>query len=378
MMDKVIFSLLGQPITGTETLLSLGGILLCLLLWRTSFLTAKSSERNRQMDQTLFEMARRSGELAQRLNIMTEVLGSRQSDLAKLFADRLDAVGARVGLGLETSAKTAGEHLGKLNERLAVIDAAQARLTGLAEEVISLKDILSNKQTRGAYGQGRMEAIIRDCLPSCAYAFQATLSNNTRPDCIVRLPGDDRVMVIDAKFPLESFAALKDAASEDARRQAMARVRTDVGKHIRDIAERYFLTGETQDLALLFIPSESLYADLVQHFEDVMQRAHQAHVIIVSPQLLMMAVQLMQAIVRDGLMREQTHIIKIELRHLVEDVSRLTERATKLDQHFKQAQDDVNGILTASAKIDRRGKRIEDLDFSTEPDHDPRLPRAAE
>jgi DNA recombination protein RmuC len=185
-------------------------------------------------------------------------------------------------------------------------------------------------------------------------------------------------MVIDAKFPLESFAALKDAASEEALRQAMARVRNDVGKHIRDIAERYFLPGETQDIALLFIPAESLYADLAQHFEDVMQKAHQAHIIIVSPQLLMMAVQLMQAIVRDGLMREQAHIIKIEVHHLIEEVSRLTQRVNKLDQHFKQAQDDVNGIVASSARIGRRGKRIEDLDFSTEPEKEPRLPKAAE
>jgi DNA recombination protein RmuC len=377
-MDKIIFILFGRPFTGFETLLGAAGISLCILLWLFSFFTAKFSERNRQMGEMLFEMARRSGELAQRLNTMTEVLGSRQSDLAKLFADRLDAVGTRVGLGLENSAKTSGEHLSKLNERLAVIDAAQARLTGLAEEVVSLKDILSNKQTRGAYGQGRMEAIIRDCLPACAYAFQATLSNKTRPDCIINLPGDDRVMVIDAKFPLESFAALKDAANEEARRQAMARVRNDVGKHIRDIAERYFLPGETQDIALLFIPSESLYADLAQHFEDVMQRAHQAHIIIVSPQLLMMAVQLMQAIVRDGLMREQAHIIKIEVRHLVEDVSRLTHRVNKLNQHFKQARDDVSEILASSAKIARRGKRIEDLDFSTEPEKEAQLPKAAE
>ncbi|MEI9916443.1 MAG: DNA recombination protein RmuC [Methylovirgula sp.] len=136
------------------------------------------------------------------------------------------------------------ESLGKLNERLAVIDAAQARLTGLTEEVIGLKDILANKQARGAFGQGRMEAIVRDALPGNAYEFQYTLSNRCRPDCVIRLPGDDRVMVVDAKFPLEAFVALKDAPDAEARKIAATRVRADVGRHIADIKERYFVAGE--------------------------------------------------------------------------------------------------------------------------------------
>src|SRR5208282_1636843 len=167
-----------------------------------------------------------------------EWLGSRQTDLARLVADRLDSVGSRLGTGLENQAQTTAENLGKLNERLAVIDAAQARLTEMTREVVSLKDILANKQARGAFGQGRMEAIVRDGLPANAYDFQFTLSNKTRPDCVIHLPGDSRPMAVDAKFPLEAFSLLKDARSDEARRAAQARVRGDVGKHVKDIAER--------------------------------------------------------------------------------------------------------------------------------------------
>jgi len=320
--------------------------------------------RRRDADEKMNEIARQGAELTGRLRAMSEHLGSRQADLARLVSERLDSVTHRMGQNLEASSQTTGEHLTKLNERLAVIDAAQARLTGLTQEVVGLKDILANKQSRGAFGQGRMEAIIRDCLPPSAFAFQHTLTNRNRPDCIIRLPGDERVMVVDAKFPLESFTALKDAAGEEALKQAMARVRGDVGKHIKDIAEKYFVPGETQDIAVLFVPSESLYADLNEHFEDLIQKAHKSHIIIVSPSLLMMAVQVMQAIVRDANVREQAHKIQDEVRHLVEDVVRLRARVAKLDGHFRQAQEDVAGITTSADKIAKRGERIDLLDFS--------------
>ncbi|MEJ0094420.1 MAG: DNA recombination protein RmuC [Methylocella sp.] len=280
------------------------------------------------------------------------------------MAERLDAVGVRVGVGLESSGKSAGEQLAKLNERLAVIDAAQARLTSLTEEVVSLKDIFANKQARGAFGQGRLEAIIRDALPDSAYAFQHTLSNRTRPDCVIRLPGDPRLMVVDAKFPLEAFAALKSADSEEARKYAAARARVDMGKHIRDIAERYFLPEETQDIAMLFVPSESLYADINEHFDDVVQKAHRMRIIIVSPSLLVMAVQVMQAIVRDAKVREQTHMIQAEVRRLVDDVMRLRARAAKLDAHFQNAQEDVVQLIASADKIAKCGERIDQMDFT--------------
>ncbi|MGD0719893.1 MAG: DNA recombination protein RmuC [Roseiarcus sp.] len=323
--------------------------------------------RQRELEQRMAELARSGAELNGRLQSMAEAFGARQADLARVLADRLDNVSARVGAGLESAAQTTGANLTKLNERLAVIDAAQGRLTNLTLEVVSLKDILSNKQARGAFGQGRMEAIVRDGLPPDAYDFQFTLSNKSRPDCVIRLPGDARLMAVDAKFPLEAFTLFKDARSEDARKAAFARVRADVGKHVRDIAERYLLPGETQDLAVMFVPSESVYSDLVEHFDDVVQKAHRGRVIIVSPSLLMMAIQVMQTIVRDARMRDQAHVIQAEVGKLLEDVRRLAERTARLDAHFRQAQEDVGLIAASSEKIVKRGERIDTMEFSQEP-----------
>ena len=373
-MDKTLFSLFGIPVTGLGLLLAACALALALLIViAVSVLRAGSAraleaalaaERQHEADDKMEELTRLNAELTGRLRSMAEVMTSRQTDLARIMADRLDAVGARVGQGLEQGARSTADHLAKLGERLAVIDRAQEGLTGLTKEMLGLKEILANKQTRGAFGQGRMEAIVRDNLSADAFAFQHVLSNRNRPDCVIRLPGDDRLMVVDAKFPLEAFTAFRAADSDAARKEASARLRNDVGKHIRDIAERYFVPGETQDLALLFVPAESIYADLQEHFDDLVQKAHRARVMVVSPSLLMLAIQVMQSIVRDQRMREQAHLIQTEVRHLLTDVARLRERVGKLDGHFRQAQEDVAQITTSSDKIAKRGERIDQLEFS--------------
>jgi DNA recombination protein RmuC len=369
-MDTILFTAFGAPISALDVAASLVGLAIVLLVasWLSGARArrrdaAEAAARQADLQERLAELARAHAEVTGRLRSMGEILGSRQTDLARFVAEQLESVGARVGRSLEDQSRNASESLGKLNERLAVIDAAQARLTGLTEEVIGLKDILANKQARGAFGQGRMEAIVRDALPANAYAFQHTLSNRCRPDCVIRLPGDERLMVIDAKFPLEAFVALKDAQDNDARKVASARVRTDVGRHIADIKDRYFVAGETQDIAILFVPSESLYADLAEHFEDVVQKAHTNRIVIVSPSLLVMAVQVMQALVRDARVREQAHVIQIEVRRLVEDVTRLRQRVGKLGAHFGQVQEDVAGIVISADKIAKSGERIDLLDF---------------
>ena len=374
-MDKVLIVVGQTPVTALQLLFGAAGLALFLLFGLALSMRRSNrermlegiaaTERQRELDEKIGELNSLSSEMTGRMQTMAEVLSSRQSDLARLMSERLDAVGMRVGQGLESSSKSTADHLSKLNERLAVIDAAQSRLVGLTQEVVGLKDILSNKQARGAFGQGRMEAIVRDGLPTSAYEFQYTLSNRNRPDCIIRLPGDDRVMVVDAKFPLEAFTAFRDAADEIERQAARQRIRNDVGKHVKDIAERYFVPGETQDLAVLFVPSESIYGDLNEHFDDVVQKAHRARILIVSPSLLMLAIQVLQAVVRDARMREQAHFIQVEVRHLLDDVSRLRERAGKLDTHLRQAQEDASGINTSAEKIARRGERIDQLDFSS-------------
>jgi DNA recombination protein RmuC len=386
-MDHTLFFVAGTAITEHQATLGVAGaatLVVCILLVmlargaRTRREDREAAEaRQQDLDLKMAALARSSAELTGRMQTVAEVFGTRQADLARLVAERLDAVGHRLGQGLESSTKASTENLGRLNERLAVIDAAQSRLSDLTQEVLGLKDILANKQARGAFGQGRMEAIIRDALPASAYEFQYTLSNRSRPDCCIRLPGDDRMMVVDAKFPLEAFSALKAAADEAAVKAAMTRVRTDVGKHIKDIADRYFVPGETQDMAMLFVPSESLYAEINETFEDIVERAHRARIIIVSPSLLMMAVQVMQAIVRDARVREQAHMIQNEVRNLVDDVGRLHERIGKLQTHFRQAGDDVAGALVSSEKILKRGERIDAMDFA-EAERTAGLVRAAE
>jgi DNA recombination protein RmuC len=333
---------------------------------RSRRLAAEAAAREAETQARLDEIARAGVELGGRMQSLADVLSSRQADLARVVSERLDTVGARVGAGLELSAKSTGETLTKLNERLAVIDAAQARLAGITQEVVSLREILSNKQSRGAFGQARMEAIVRDGLPPDAYDFQFTLSNKTRPDCVIHLPGDSRPMAVDAKFPLEAFSLLKDARSDDARKAAQARVRADVGKHVKDIAERYLIAGETQETAMMFVPSDSVYSDLVEHFDDVVQRAHRSRIVIVSPSLLMMAIQVMRSVMRDAAMREQAHLIQAEVGKLLDDARRLGERASKLETHFRQAQDDLAGLTTSVEKIAKRGERIVAMEFENE------------
>jgi DNA recombination protein RmuC len=368
----------GVPISVSEALgaalllLAALALMSLIALWRAGAARRRereiADERQEAIEARFAMLAQSSAELSGRIGGMSDWLGSRQTDLARVVADRLDSVGARLGAGLDAQAQTTGENLGKLNERLAVIDAAQSRLSEMTREVVSLKDILSNKQSRGAFGQGRMEAIVRDGLPVGAYEFQFTLSNRARPDCVIRLPGDARLLAVDAKFPLEGFTALRAARDEDARKTAHARVRTDVGKHVKDIAERYLLPGETQDVALMFVPSEAIYSDLVDQFDELVQKAHRARVVIVSPTLMMMAISVAQAILRDARMRDEAHQIQAEVGKLMNDVRLLVERAGKLETHFRQAQEDLAGVGAASARVARRSERIESMDFSREGD----------
>jgi DNA recombination protein RmuC len=387
-MNQIAFVLLDRPVSWAEAALGFAGLTLLLLVlallssWRASrrreIDAAMAAERAREMDDKVAEMNRQQAELAGRMQTMAEILSTRQGDLARIMAERMDGLRQQVGAGLEQNVRQTNESLGKLQERLAVIDNAQKNLTELTGEVVTLKDVLANKQARGAYGQGRMEAIIRDGLPAAFFSFQPTLSTGKRPDCLVTLPGDGRGLVIDAKFPLESFTMLREARGDEAKKQASARVRADVGQHVKDIAERYFLPGETQDMALLFVPSEAIYADLHEHFDDVIQKAHRARVMIVSPSLLALAIQLMQSLVRDARMREEAQVIQSEVGKLLDDVRRLGERVDKLDNHFRQAQDDVSQIKTSAGKVTGRAERIGALEFDDARPNEPALPFAKE
>jgi len=340
-------------------LLALAGLAVLALIVLAVALIMHMKGRRREVEAQATELA----ELKGRLQTFAEISVARQGDVARAVNERLDRMTHRVGSDLNETARKTNESISKLHERLAVIDTAQKNLTDLSTNMVSLQKILGNKQARGAFGQMRMETIVMDGLPKGAYSFQPTLSNGKRPDCLLHMPNTRAGVVIDAKFPLEGFEAFRTARRDEERKEAARRVRVDVARHVEAMAERYFLLGETQDTAILFVPSESVYADLAEHFDDLVQKAHRSRIVISSPNMLMLAVQTMQAILKDVKMREQAHLIQREVARLMEDMSRFTERVLDLQRHFGQANADIEKILTSSERIAARGRKIETLEF---------------
>ncbi|MEM1296811.1 MAG: DNA recombination protein RmuC [Verrucomicrobiota bacterium] len=352
-----------------ELILVIGVVLIVVLLivslaalWRLSGARAKAAgeeaERDREAEMRVADLVRAQAEMQ-----------GRMGTLAEVFNTRLDGMSSQLGQSITQQTQSTHENLAKLQERLAVIDTAQSNIESLATEVVELQNILSNKQSRGAFGEGRMEAIVSDALPHGTFEFQATLSNGSRPDCIVKMPNGAAVLVIDAKFPLESWnairAAHKSGDSEIALRKAAQKFRRDVEFHLKTISEKYLISGETQDTALMFVPSESIFAEIHENFDDLVQKSHKARVVIVSPSLLMLSIQVIQSVLRDTRMREQANVIQTEVIRLLEDVTRLGERVEKLQTHFGQTNKDLEEIVTSAEKIGKRGRRIEELDFGT-------------
>ncbi|MGO7974597.1 DNA recombination protein RmuC [Rhizobium leguminosarum] len=350
-----------------------GGVLAALALLVIVLLLRGAGLRREQAEEASFraeenearmaELLKIQAEMQGRIAAMTEVFGARQSELNQTISQRLDGMSQRVSSTITEQTKSTHENLQRLQERLAVIDAAQNNIQTLAKDVVGLQAILSNKQTRGAFGQSRMETIVADGLPMGAYAFQQTLSNGSRPDCTIRMPNGAPPLVIDAKFPLEAWNAIRDAASPEAGKIAGQQFRRDMEVHIRDISEKYLIQGETQDTAFLFVPSESIFAEIHEHFEPVVQKAHRARIVIVSPSLLMLSIQVIQSVLKDQRMRAQAHLIQGEVAILMDDLSRLDERVRKLQGHFAMAQKDIDMVVTSADKLTRRGARIEALEF---------------
>lgn len=309
------------------------------------------------------DLLRAQADMQGRLAAMSEVFGAKQSEFNQAINQRLDGMTHRIGATITEQTRSTHENLRHLQERLAVIDAAQNNIQNLAKDVVGLQAILSNKQTRGAFGQARMETIVADGLPMGAYSFQPTLSNGSRPDCTIRMPNGSPPLVIDAKFPLEAWNAIRDAGNPEMRKAASQQFRRDLDVHIRDIAEKYLISGETQEMAFLFVPSESIFAEIHEHFESIVQRAHRLRIVIVSPSLLMLSIQVIQSVLKDQRMREQAHLIQGEVLHLMEDLTRLDDRTRKLQSHFLAAQKDVEMILTSADKLTKRGARIEVMEF---------------
>ncbi len=360
-MQDIVFSIAGTTVTGWPLVAGMALALLVAGFVGAALARAGGGESD-EAHERLEALQRAQEETAVRLKTMAEIFGSRQSDLARALTDRLDGLGHRLGQTMNEGTQATHENLRRLAERLAVIDKAERTIGDLTGHVRQLERIFADKQSRGAFGQGRMEAIVRDGLPEGTFAFQATLSNGTRPDCVVRLPNGQPVLVIDAKFPLEAWSRVRAADNAEAAKAAEGQFRRDVMKHVDDLRARYQIPGETQDTTLLFIPSESLFAELHERYEDVVAKALAGRVVFVSPSLLMLSIQLVQSILRDERMREQAHLIQSEVRKLVEDIVRLDERVRALGKHFGQVTNDIDQIVISTDKIARRGNRLESLE----------------
>jgi len=371
--DQTILQLGQTQVSLGEMLIGFAGLLLFgMVLWayfsirsgkERAAREAAAIERAREAEERMAELVKSQNELTGRMQTMSEIFSTRQGDMMRVVNERLEGMSGRIGQSITETTKTTQESLAKLQERLATIDKAQDNIMGLTGQVVELQNILSNKQTRGAFGEGRMQQIVRDGLPQGAYEFQATLNNGSRPDCVIHMPNDTPPLVIDAKFPLESWHRIREAETPGQSKIAAQSFKRDIEVHLKAISEKYLLKGETQDTAFMFVPSESIFAEIHENFEGLVQKAHKSRVVIVSPSLLMLSIQVMQSVLKDVRMREQAHLIQREIVTLMEDVGRLDDRVRKLDGHFRLAQKDVEQILTSSDKVTKRSTKITDLEF---------------
>ncbi len=306
--------------------------------------------------QVLQNMEQRLAEVRQQ---MTDQLheSQRRSTLA------LTEMQERMKESLTGSSEKTTKSLTELQERLATIDKAQTNIEKLSGDVLSLQDILSNKQRRGMFGEIQLTDIVSKALPADSYALQATLSNNRRADCLVHLPNPPGPIVIDAKFPFEAYESYAAADTPQLQQVALRDLGNAVRKHIKDISERYIIEGETADGAIMFLPSEAVYAELHARLPEVVRAGFDARVWIVSPTTCMATLNTMRAILKDARMREQAGEIRKALRLLHRDVEIIGEKAGKLEIHLRQAGDDVSGVLTAATRAGKRADRLDNFDF---------------
>ncbi len=361
---------LNDPVV-IAALAGMGVILLIVILLvaavraagRSARLAEPLARQVSQLGQSVQSLSEGQQQLAGGLNHVSEAQASSQSHMLQLMEKRLSEVSGHMTENLHGSAQRTARSLGELQERLAAIDKAQENITKLSGDVLSLQDILSNKQTRGAFGEIQLTDIVSKALPSDSYTLQATLSNGRRADCLIHLPNPPGPICIDSKFPLEAYEALRRASTDWEVNEAAKFLRNSVRKHIKDIAERYLLEGETADGALMFLPSEAVYAELHANFPELVREGFAARVWIVSPTTCMATLNTMRAILKDARMREQAGAIRRELGLLFSDVERLGTRVENLDRHFNQAAKDIGEIKISAEKAGKRARRLDNFDF---------------
>ena len=345
------------------------GLVLAVLIWWISTLR-KSGQSNGLAEQEMSLLVKQlqalsdgQERLSGGLHHVSEANAKAQTNMLALMEQRLAQVQQQLSENMHGSARRTAQSLGDLQQRLATIDKAQENITKLSGDVLSLQDILSNKQTRGAFGEIQLHDIVIKALPQDSFTMQATLSNGRRADCIIHLPNPPGPIAIDSKFPLEAYEAMRRASTEADLAEAARQFRTALRKHIKDISEKYIIEGETADGALMFLPSEAVYAEIHANFPDLVRESFAARVWIVSPTTCMATLNTMRAILKDARMRAQAGSIRRELGSLYQDVDRLGTRVENLDRHFGQAAKDLSEIKISSEKAGRRARRLDNFDF---------------
>ncbi len=298
------------------------------------------------------------------LTHVAETQAAAQARMAQAMEGRLAEVTKAMGDSLNSSAIRTARSLGELQQRLETIDKAQTNIEKLSGDVLGLQDILSNKQTRGAFGEIQLREIVTRALPPDIVTFQATLSTGVRADCLIDLPQPPGPIVIDAKFPLEAYEAIRAASGPAELQAARRQMRTAVRAHMRAIGEKYVIEGETAEGALMFLPSESVYAELHANFGDLVREGFGLRVWIVSPTTCMATLHTLRAVLKDARLRAEAHAIRRELGLLHKDAERLATRVASLDRHFGQAQKDIAEIKISADRTQNRARRIEAIDFT--------------
>ena len=355
----------GASITLTEALLA-ALLVLCAVLITAWVMRSGRSKEARELQQHLADMRGEQSRLQGRLAQFAEDSERRDANFADVLDARLTGVSERVGKSLEHVQTRNSENLTKLHERLGLIDQAQSNIKTLAGEVSGLQSILSNKQARGAFGEKQMQDLIRAFLPARAFTFQQTLSNNTRVDALIHMPEGHGDVAVDSKFPMESWRRMIEAEGSYEADGAKRDFRNDMLKHIKDISRKYLIEGETYELALLFLPSDAIFAELHNEFDAVVDKGFAQRVVIVSPTTFMATLHTMQAVMNDAEIQKNAALIKREVSVMAEDVARLDERVARLQKHFRLADKDMSDIQISSRKISSRAKKIGSVDFETE------------
>lgn len=354
-----LFSYQGIALTLVELILAVALILLSVLL---TLLTARRKTEDPVLVGQISDMADRQAELQGRLAQFADDSAQRDAIFRESLDTRLSQVSERVGKSIFETQERNSANLKQLHERLALIDRAQKNIETLSGEVSGLQSLLSNKQSRGAFGEKQMQDLIENYLPPNAFTFQATLSNGKRVDALIHMPNEQGDVAIDSKFPMEAWRRLTDADNTPSEVQAQRDFARDMLVHIKAVADKYLIFGETHDIALLFLPSEAVYAELHANFPHVIEKGFSQKVMIVSPTTFMATLHTMRAVMKDAAMREQAHIIQREVGMMAKDVTLLDDRVAKLQTHFNQTGEDIRKIRISTEKITKRADKIEALD----------------